>query len=87
MLRIARKFIPGLDTFTHYDRSWLPVSVRLGDGLAAVTVLVGVHLLAMSARSFFVFNLSLVIFLDRVRADFGWRAPQGRAIHGQSGIE
>jgi AAA family ATP:ADP antiporter len=55
---------------------WLPVSsemkfrgkpaidtlyVRLGDGLAAVTVLVGVHLLAMSTQSFFVFNISLVI--------------------------
>jgi AAA family ATP:ADP antiporter len=55
---------------------WLPVSsemkfrgkpaidtlyVRLGDGLAAVTVLVGVHVLAMSTRSFFVFNVSLVI--------------------------
>jgi AAA family ATP:ADP antiporter len=55
---------------------WLPVSsemkfrgkpaidtlyVRLGDGLAAVTVLVGVHVLAMSTRSFFVFNVLLVI--------------------------
>ncbi|MEN8802000.1 MAG: Npt1/Npt2 family nucleotide transporter [Thiogranum sp.] len=55
---------------------WLPVSsemkfrgkpsidtlyVRLGDGLAAVTVLVGVHVLAMSTQSFFVFNVSLVI--------------------------
>jgi len=55
---------------------WLPVSsemkfrgkpaidtlyVRLGDGLAAITVLVGVHLLAMSTRSFFVFNVALVI--------------------------
>ncbi len=55
---------------------WLPVSsatkfcgkpaidtlyVRLGDGLAAVTVLVGVHLLAMSTRSFFIFNASLVL--------------------------
>jgi AAA family ATP:ADP antiporter len=55
---------------------WLPVSsemkfrgkpaidtlyVRLGDGLAAVTVLVGVHLFAMSTQSFFIFNVSLVI--------------------------
>ena len=55
---------------------WLPVSsemkfsgkpaidtlyVRLGDGLAAVTVLVGIHILATSIRSFFVFNVSLVI--------------------------
>ena len=35
--------------------------VRLGDGLAAVTVLVGVHLFAMSTQSFFIFNVSLVI--------------------------
>jgi AAA family ATP:ADP antiporter len=55
---------------------WLPVSsemkfrgkpaidtlyVRLGDGLAAVTVLVGVHVLAMSTQSFFIFNVSLVL--------------------------
>jgi AAA family ATP:ADP antiporter len=35
--------------------------VRLGDGLAALTVLVGVHFLAMSTQSFFAFNVSLVI--------------------------
>jgi AAA family ATP:ADP antiporter len=55
---------------------WLPVSsamkfrgkpaidtlyVRLGDGLAAITVLVGVHLLALSTAGFFVFNVLLVI--------------------------
>ncbi len=55
---------------------WLPVSsamkfrgkpaidtlyVRLGDGLAAITVLVGVHLLALSTQSFFVFNVFLVL--------------------------
>jgi AAA family ATP:ADP antiporter len=55
---------------------WLPVSsemkfrgkpaidtlyVRLGDGLAAVTVLIGVQFLALSTRSFFVFNVTLVI--------------------------
>jgi AAA family ATP:ADP antiporter len=55
---------------------WLPVSsamkfrgkpaidtlyVRLGDGLAAATVLVGVQMLAMSTRSFFVFNAILVL--------------------------
>jgi AAA family ATP:ADP antiporter len=55
---------------------WLPVSsemkfrgkpaidtlyVRLGDGLAAVTVLVGVQLLALSTASFFIFNATLVI--------------------------
>jgi len=55
---------------------WLPVSsamkfhgkpaidtlyVRLGDGLAAITVLVGVHLLAMATREFFVFNVALVL--------------------------
>jgi AAA family ATP:ADP antiporter len=55
---------------------WLPVSsvmkfrgkpaidtlyVRLGDGLAAVTVMVGVHLLALSTSGFFVFNVFLVL--------------------------
>ena len=55
---------------------WLPVSsemkfrgkpaidtlyVRLGDGLAAVTVLLGVHALALSTDSFFIFNAALVI--------------------------
>ncbi len=55
---------------------WLPVSaemkyrgkpvidtlyVRLGDGLAAATVLVGIHVLAMSIQTFLLFNLSLVI--------------------------
>ena len=55
---------------------WLPVSsamkfhgkpaidtlyVRLGDGLAAITVLVGVHLLALATKQFFVFNIFLVI--------------------------
>jgi AAA family ATP:ADP antiporter len=55
---------------------WLPVSsamkfrgkpaidtlyVRLGDGLAAITVLVGVHLLALPTSGFFVFNVFLVL--------------------------
>jgi AAA family ATP:ADP antiporter len=55
---------------------WLPVSsamkfrgkpaidtlyVRLGDGLAAITVLVGVHLLALTTTAFFVFNVFLVL--------------------------
>jgi len=55
---------------------WLPVSsamkfrgkpaidtlyVRLGDGLAAITVLVGVHLLALATKEFFVFNVFLVL--------------------------
>ena len=55
---------------------WLPVSsamkfrgkpaidtlyVRLGDGLAAITVLVGVHLLVLTTAQFFVFNVFLVL--------------------------
>ncbi len=55
---------------------WLPVSsamkfqgkpaidtlyVRLGDGLAAITVLVGVHLLALATEEFFAFNVFLVL--------------------------
>ncbi len=35
--------------------------VRLGDGLAAGTVLVGVHLLALTTGAFFVFNVFLVL--------------------------
>ncbi len=55
---------------------WLPVSsamkyqgkpaidtlyVRMGDGLAALTVLIGVQLLVLSTRQFFIFNVALVI--------------------------
>ena len=55
---------------------WLPVStamkfrgkpaidtlyVRLGDGLAAITVVVGVHVLALSTSQFFIFNVGLVL--------------------------
>jgi AAA family ATP:ADP antiporter len=55
---------------------WLPVSsamkfrgkpaidtlyVRLGDGLAAITVLVGVQLLALATEEFFIFNVFLVL--------------------------
>ncbi|MCP3871039.1 MAG: hypothetical protein GY703_23665 [Gammaproteobacteria bacterium] len=55
---------------------WLPVNsemkfrgkpaidtlyVRLGDGLAAITVLIGVQVVAMSTQAFFVFNVSLVL--------------------------
>ena len=34
--------------------------MRLGDGIAALTVLVGVQLLALSTRSFFILNVVLV---------------------------
>jgi len=55
---------------------WLPISselkfqakpaidtlvIRIGDGLSALTVLVGVQLLALSVQAFFVFNLALVL--------------------------
>jgi len=55
---------------------WLPVSsemkyrgkpaidtlyVRMGDGLAALTVLIGVEMLSLTTRQFFLFNVSLVI--------------------------
>jgi AAA family ATP:ADP antiporter len=35
--------------------------VRLGDGLAALTVLVGVQFLSLATRQFFIFNVSLVV--------------------------
>jgi AAA family ATP:ADP antiporter len=55
---------------------WLPVSaqmtykgkptidslfVRIGDGIAALTVLVGVHLLALATPSFFILNVALIL--------------------------
>ncbi len=55
---------------------WLPVSsmmkfrgkpaidtlyARLGDGMAAVTVLVAVHVFTLSNRSFLIFNVALVV--------------------------
>jgi len=55
---------------------WLPVSselkfkgkpaidtlvIRIGDGFAALTVMVGVQLLALSTQAFFVFNVALVL--------------------------
>src|SRR5262249_54464395 len=35
--------------------------VRVGDGLAAVTILLGVHLFALSTQAFFVINVVLVL--------------------------
>ena len=35
--------------------------VRMGDGLAALTVLIGVHLLALSTTQFLIFNIFLVL--------------------------
>ena len=35
--------------------------IRIGDGFAALTVLVGVQLMALSTQSFFVFNIALVL--------------------------
>jgi AAA family ATP:ADP antiporter len=55
---------------------WLPVSaemkykgkptidslcVRIGDGIAALTVLIGVQILALSTQSFFILNVALVL--------------------------
>jgi len=37
--------------------------VRLGDGLAALTVLVGVQVLALTTQTFFAFTVSLVVLL------------------------
>jgi AAA family ATP:ADP antiporter len=42
---------PAIDTFVF----------RIGDGLAALTVLVGVQLMALPTQSFFVFNIALVL--------------------------
>ena len=42
---------PAIDTFY----------ARVGDGLSAITVLVGVQFLALSIKQFFIFNVSLVV--------------------------
>jgi hypothetical protein len=35
--------------------------IRIGDGFAALTVMVGVQLLALTTQAFFVFNVALVL--------------------------
>ncbi len=76
MLKIAENSTDYSINNTARNVLWLPVSpemkyrgkpaidtlyVRLGDGLAALTVLVGVEMLTLSTRQFFIFNVSLVI--------------------------
>lgn len=74
---------------------WLPVSaemkykgkptidslcVRLGDGVAALTVLIGVQFLALSTRSFFFLNIMLVfcwiIFAVIVIREYRWLSAE-----------
>ena len=62
--------------------------VRIGDGLAAATTLVGVHFLAWSTQSFFVVNVALVLRLAGARRRRRPRAPaagrwQGRPCRGR----
>jgi AAA family ATP:ADP antiporter len=54
---------PAIDTFV----------VRCGDGLAAATILVGVHLYALSIQTLLIFNVALVI---------GWLTISGFVIRG-----
>lgn len=56
--------------------------VRFGDGLAALTVLVGVHLLDLSTRSFFLLNSALALLWLLV----GWSVVRehGRLVAGGS---
>lgn len=76
MLKIAENATDYSINNTARNVLWLPVSsemkyrgkpaidtlyVRLGDGLAALTVLVGVEMLTLSTRQFFIFNVLLVI--------------------------
>lgn len=63
--------------------------VRVGDGLAAVTVLVGVRLYALATRSLFLFNLSLaamwlIIGVFVVREHRRLRGTRAPATSGQS---
>ncbi len=76
MLKIAENATDYSINNTARNVLWLPVSsemkyrgkpaidtlyVRLGDGLAAFTVLIGVEMLSLSTRQFFIFNVVLVI--------------------------
>jgi AAA family ATP:ADP antiporter len=76
MLKIAENATDYSINNTARNVLWLPVSsemkykgkpaidtlyVRMGDGLAALTVLVGVEMLTLSTRQFFIFNVVLVI--------------------------
>ena len=77
MLKIAENASDYSINNTARNVLWLPVSsemkfqakpaidtlyVRIGDGLAALTVLIGVHMLALTTRQFFIFNVALVVF-------------------------
>jgi AAA family ATP:ADP antiporter len=76
MLKIAENATDYSINNTARNVLWLPVSsemkycgkpaidtlyVRLGDGLAAFTVLIGVEMLTLSTRQFFIFNVILVV--------------------------
>lgn len=76
MLKIAENATDYSINNTARNVLWLPVSaemkyrgkpaidtlyVRIGDGLAALTVLVGVEMLTLTTRQFFMFNVVLVI--------------------------
>jgi len=77
MLKIAENASDYSINNTARNVLWLPVSsemkyqgkpaidtlyVRIGDGLAALTVLIGVQMLALTTRQFFIFNVALVVF-------------------------
>jgi len=77
MLKIAENASDYSINNTARNVLWLPVSsemkfqakpaidtlyVRIGDGLAAFTVLIGVQMLALTTRQFFIFNVALVVF-------------------------
>lgn len=76
MLKIAENATDYSINNTARHVLWLPVSsemkyrgkpavdtlyVRMGDGLAALTVLIGVEMLTLTTRQFFIFNVALVI--------------------------
>ena len=76
MLKIAENATDYSINNTARNVLWLPVSsemkyqgkpaidtlyVRIGDGLAALTVLIGVQMLALTTRQFFIFNVALVV--------------------------
>lgn len=51
----------GSNTKFHGKPAIDTLSARIGYSLAAITVLVGIHMLALSARDFFLHNIILVL--------------------------
>jgi len=70
MLQIANKIMPGLDTFTRYDRSWLRSDLGAGLSVAAIALPVGIAYADLAGVPA-VFGMYSAIFPLLVYALFG----------------